>query len=96
MVIYVKCYLCLRTSKFYVGGRSAQHYFFMKLCMQCMLFDNCYYFQTVVQAYTIGVVLTYYDQVVVFKALFLTVAVVIGLSLYTFQSKRDFSSLGFG
>lgn len=51
---------------------------------------------TVVQAYTIGVVLTYYDQVVVFKALFLTVAVVIGLSLYTFQSKRDFSSLGFG
>ncbi|GFG29763.1 hypothetical protein Cfor_03281 [Coptotermes formosanus] len=51
---------------------------------------------TVIQAYTIGVVLTYYDQVVVLQALFLTVTVVIGLSLYTFQSKRDFSSLGFG
>jgi FtsH-binding integral membrane protein len=64
--------------------------------MQCVLFGNCYSFQTVIQAYTVGVVLTYYDQVVVLQALFLTVTVVVGLSLYTFQSKRDFSSLGFG
>lgn len=68
----------------------------MKLCVQCVLFANFYSFQTVIQAYTIGVVLTYYDQIVVLQALLLTVTVVIGLSLYTFQSKRDFSSLGFG
>jgi FtsH-binding integral membrane protein len=53
-------------------------------------------FQTVIQAYTVGVVLTYYDQVIVLQALFLTVVVVLGLSAYTFQSKRDFSSFGFG
>lgn len=51
---------------------------------------------TLVQAYTIGVVLTFYDQVVVLQAFALTLAVVIGLTTFTFQTKRDFSFLGFG
>jgi len=59
-------------------------------------YNCCCCFQTVIQAYSIGVVLTYYDQVVVLQALFLTVTVVLGLSAYTFQTKRDFSSFGFG
>ncbi|XP_069674339.1 protein lifeguard 4-like [Periplaneta americana] len=51
---------------------------------------------TVIQAYSVGVILTFYDQYIVLQALFLTVTVVLGLSAYTFQTKRDFSSFGFG
>lgn len=51
---------------------------------------------TVILAYSIAVVLTYCDLAIVLQALFLTMTVVIGLSAYTFQSKRDFSSLGSG
>lgn len=51
---------------------------------------------TFVQAYSIGVVVTYYDDIVVLQALFLTTAVTLGLTLYTFQSKRDLSKLGGG
>lgn len=50
--------------------------------------------QTVIQAYTVGVVVTYFEQFVVLQALVLTVAVVAGLTAYTFQTKRDFSSIG--
>ncbi|XP_014260219.1 protein lifeguard 4-like [Cimex lectularius] len=49
---------------------------------------------TVVQAYAVGVVVTYFDKVLVLQALLLTVSVVAGLTAYTFQTKRDFSSLG--
>lgn len=49
---------------------------------------------TVVQAYSVGVVVTYFDQFVVLQALVLTVTVVAGLTAYTLQTKRDFSSLG--
>nr|CAD7406206.1 unnamed protein product [Timema cristinae] len=52
--------------------------------------------QTFVQAYAIGVVLTFYDQVIVLQALVLTLSVVAGLSAFTFQTKRDFSFLGYG
>nr|CAD7410224.1 unnamed protein product [Timema cristinae] len=51
---------------------------------------------TFVQAYAIGVVLTVYDQVIVLQALVLTLSVVVGLSAFTFQTKRDFSFLGYG
>nr|CAD7434447.1 unnamed protein product [Timema monikensis] len=51
---------------------------------------------TFVQAYAIGVVLTFYDQVIVLQALVLTLSVVAGLSAFTFQTKRDFSFLGYG
>jgi FtsH-binding integral membrane protein len=49
-----------------------------------------------VQAYTVGVVVTFYDVNVVIQAFFLTSAVVVGLTAFTFQSKRDFSSWGSG
>lgn len=51
---------------------------------------------TVIQAYFVGVIITFCDVVIVFQALILTVTVFLGLTAYTFQSKRDFSSLGSG
>lgn len=51
---------------------------------------------TVVQAYTIGVVVSYYNTFVVLQALGLTFAVVFGLTLYTLNTKRDFSFVGYG
>ncbi|GLG94160.1 hypothetical protein R5R35_006746 [Gryllus longicercus] len=50
---------------------------------------------TVVQAYTVGVVLTFYDQVAVLQAFVLTFAVVVGLTIFTFQTQRDFTNLHF-
>jgi FtsH-binding integral membrane protein len=49
---------------------------------------------TVVEAYTVGVLVTFFDQGVVIQAFFLTAAVVIGLTAFTFQTKRDFSNIG--
>ena len=40
---------------------------------------------TVVEAYTVGVLVTFFDQGVVIQAFFLTAAVVIGLTAFTFQ-----------
>ncbi|XP_012523291.2 protein lifeguard 4 [Monomorium pharaonis] len=51
---------------------------------------------TLVQAYTVGVVVSMYDTTVVLEALFITLTVLFGLTAYTFQTKRDFSFLGFG
>lgn len=51
---------------------------------------------TLVQSYSIGVVVTYYDELVVLQAFVLTCAVTAGLTAYTLQSKRDFSKLGSG
>lgn len=51
---------------------------------------------TVVQAYTVGVIVTFYDVSVVLQAFFLTGAVVIGLTAFTFQTKKDFSGWGAG
>merc|ERR1711902_416369 len=49
---------------------------------------------TVVEAYTVGVLVTFFDQSVVIQAFFITAAVVIGLTAFTFQTKRDFSNMG--
>merc|ERR1711913_251441 len=49
---------------------------------------------TVVEAYTVGVLVTFFDQSVVIQAFFLTAAVVIGLTAFTFQTQRDFSNIG--
>merc|ERR1739844_217009 len=49
---------------------------------------------TVVEAYTVGVLVTFFDQAVVVQAFFLTAAVVVGLTAFTFQTKRDFSNIG--
>ncbi len=51
---------------------------------------------TIVEALTVGVVVSFYDAAVVVQAVFLTAAVVVGLTLYTFQTKRDFSGWGAG
>jgi len=52
--------------------------------------------QTLAQAYTVGVVVSMYDTTTVLEALFITLTVLLGLTAYTFQTKRDFSFLGFG
>jgi FtsH-binding integral membrane protein len=53
---------------------------------------------TVVEAFMVGTVVTVYCaagyQGIVLEALFLTGAIFIGLTLFTFQSKIDFSFLG--
>ncbi|XP_023338547.1 protein lifeguard 4 [Eurytemora carolleeae] len=49
---------------------------------------------TVVEAYTVGVLVTFFDKLVVVQAFFLTAAVVVGLTIFTFQTKRDFSNMG--
>lgn len=48
---------------------------------------------TVVEAYTIGVVVSFYSQAIVIQALILTLIVVGCLTAYTFQTKRDYSSM---
>ncbi|CAH1965741.1 unnamed protein product [Acanthoscelides obtectus] len=47
---------------------------------------------TVVQAYTVGVIVTFYSQALVIQALVLTLVVLAGLTLFTFQTKYDFSA----
>lgn len=49
---------------------------------------------TAMEAYTVGVIVTFYDKAAVMEAFALTCAVTLGLTAYTFQSKRDFSSWG--
>ncbi|XP_039745381.1 protein lifeguard 4-like [Pararge aegeria] len=51
---------------------------------------------TAVQAYTIGVVVSYFDTAVVLQALALTFTVVFALTLFTLNTKRDFSFIGYG
>ncbi|XP_050412624.1 protein lifeguard 4 [Patella vulgata] len=51
---------------------------------------------TVFEAYTVGVVVTMYTVSSVIEAAVLTLGVTVALTLYTLQSKRDFSSWGAG
>lgn len=51
---------------------------------------------TFVEAYTVGTVVTFYDQLIVLQAFGLTMATVIALTVYTFQSKKDYSTWGAG
>ncbi|KAH3881263.1 protein lifeguard 4-like [Dreissena polymorpha] len=51
---------------------------------------------TLMEAYTVGVVVTMYDKLVVLEAVVLTLGVTAALTVYTLQSKRDFSSWGAG
>ena len=48
------------------------------------------------EAYTVGVIVTFYDKFVVLEAFGLTATVTIGLTIYTLQSKRDFSGWAAG
>lgn len=51
---------------------------------------------TLLEAITVGIAVTFYEVAVVLQAFILTTAVFLGLTAYTFQSKRDFSKLGAG
>jgi len=49
---------------------------------------------TVLEALTLGVVIAFYDTVIVLQALLITLGIFLGLTLFTFQSKWDFSGMG--
>ncbi|KAF8265251.1 UPF0005-domain-containing protein [Lactarius quietus] len=49
---------------------------------------------TVMEAFTLGVVTAFYDNVIVLQALLITTGIFLGLTLFTLQSKYDFSGMG--
>ncbi|KAK0476695.1 UPF0005-domain-containing protein [Armillaria novae-zelandiae] len=49
---------------------------------------------TVLEAFTLGVVVAFYRTDIVIQALLITLGVFIGLTLFTFQSKYDFEGMG--
>lgn len=49
---------------------------------------------TVLESFSLGSIVSYVDQVVVLQALVITLFVFAGLTIFTFQSKYDFSSMG--
>lgn len=49
---------------------------------------------TVIESFSIGVVVSYSNQVAVLQALIITLFTFLGLTLFTFQSKWDFSKMG--
>ncbi|GAA5885723.1 hypothetical protein JCM5296_000125 [Sporobolomyces johnsonii] len=49
---------------------------------------------TGLEAITLGSVISYFDQAVVLQAMVITTFVFLGLTLFTLQSKYDFSSMG--
>ncbi|CAB4374558.1 N-methyl-D-aspartate receptor glutamate-binding subunit [Rhizophagus irregularis] len=48
---------------------------------------------TLVESYTVGATVTFFDRSIVLQALILTTGIFIGLTLFTFQSKYDFSGM---
>ncbi|CAI5785553.1 Uncharacterized protein PODLI_1B019660 [Podarcis lilfordi] len=51
---------------------------------------------TLLEALTVAITVTFYEVSVVLQAFILTTAVFFALTLYTLQSKRDFSKVGAG
>ncbi|KIK69234.1 hypothetical protein GYMLUDRAFT_35303 [Collybiopsis luxurians FD-317 M1] len=49
---------------------------------------------TVLEAFTLGVTVAFFDSKIVLQALLITLGVFLGLTLFTFQSKYDFEGLG--
>jgi len=49
---------------------------------------------TLFEAFTLGIVVGFYDQVIVLQAIVITLGVFLGLTLFTFQTKYDFSGMG--
>ncbi|KAI0339853.1 UPF0005-domain-containing protein [Trametopsis cervina] len=49
---------------------------------------------TLMEAFTLGVMVAFFDNVIVLQALLITLGVFIGLTLFTFQSKYDFTGMG--
>jgi FtsH-binding integral membrane protein len=48
---------------------------------------------TLMEAFTLGVAVAFYENKIVLQALLITVGVFLGLTLFTFQSKYDFSGM---
>jgi protein lifeguard len=46
------------------------------------------------EAFTLGIVVSFYNNQVVLQALLITLGVFLGLTLFTLQSKYDFSGMG--
>jgi len=51
---------------------------------------------TLFESFTIGTIVSFFDKMLVIQALIITTVIVVGLTLYTFQTKRDFSFMGAG
>lgn len=51
---------------------------------------------TFFESLTIGTIVSYFDKILVIQAIVLTAVIVLGLTMYTFQTKRDFSTMGAG
>ncbi|KAI0769764.1 UPF0005-domain-containing protein [Trametes elegans] len=49
---------------------------------------------TLLEAFTLGVMTAFFDTIIVLQALLITVGVFLGLTLFTFQFKYDFSGMG--
>ncbi|ORX88322.1 UPF0005-domain-containing protein, partial [Basidiobolus meristosporus CBS 931.73] len=49
---------------------------------------------TLLEAYSVGTIVTFYSARVILQALIITFALFIGLTLFTLQSKYDFSGMG--
>ena len=49
---------------------------------------------SLLEAYTVGTIVTFYDTVIVLEALLITLGLFAGLTLFTLQSKWDFSGMG--
>jgi len=49
---------------------------------------------TLLESFTLGIAISFYDQTVVLQALLITLGVFLGLTLFTLQSKYDFSGMG--
>ncbi|ELK02469.1 protein lifeguard 4 [Pteropus alecto] len=51
---------------------------------------------TLLEALSVATLVTFYDVYIILQAFILTTAVILGLTVYTLQSKRDFSKFGAG
>ncbi|OCB88439.1 hypothetical protein A7U60_g4481 [Sanghuangporus baumii] len=49
---------------------------------------------TLLEAFTLGVVMAFYDTLIILEALVITLGIFIGLTLFTYQSKYDFAGMG--
>jgi protein lifeguard len=49
---------------------------------------------TLFESLTIGTIVSFYDKFLVIQAIVITAVIVLGLTMYTFQTKRDFSAMG--
>ena len=49
---------------------------------------------TFFESLTIGTLVSFFDKILVIQAIVLTAVIVVGLTIYTFQTKRDFSASG--